>query len=61
MLAGPYVMGERYTISDPYLFTLTQWLEADGVDRKRFPKLDAHFARVGARPAVKKALAVEQP
>jgi glutathione S-transferase len=59
MLAGPYVMGERYTISDPYLFTLTQWLDGDGVDRKRFPKVQAHFERIGTRPAVRKALAIE--
>ena len=32
MLKGPWVMGERYTICDPYLFTLAQWLEVDGVD-----------------------------
>ncbi|HEX2115536.1 MAG TPA: glutathione S-transferase family protein [Alphaproteobacteria bacterium] len=59
MLVGPYVMGERYTIADPYLFTLTQWLDADGVDRKRLPKVQAHFERVGARPAVRKAIAAE--
>ena len=35
---GPWVMGERYTICDPYLFTLAQWLEADGVDPKRIPQ-----------------------
>ena len=32
MLRGPWVMGEHYTIADAYLFTLAQWLEADGVD-----------------------------
>ena len=25
-------MGESYTICDPYLFTMAQWLEQDGVD-----------------------------
>ena len=60
MLTGPYVMGERYTISDPYLYTLAQWMDADGVDRKQFPKLQAHFERVGARPAVQRALLAER-
>src|ERR1035437_9224520 len=32
MLAGPWVMGEAYTICDPYLFTIAQWLELDGVE-----------------------------
>ncbi|MCW5680442.1 MAG: glutathione S-transferase family protein [Xanthobacteraceae bacterium] len=58
-LRGPWVMGERYTIADPYLYTLTQWMEADGVDRNRFPKVKDHFARVGERPAVKRALAAQ--
>ena len=26
-----WVMGTRYTICDPYLFTLARWMEADGV------------------------------
>ena len=38
MLRGPWVMGESYTICDPYLFTMAQWLEQDGVDPSRFPK-----------------------
>ena len=29
MLKGPWVMGESYTICDPYLFTFAQWLEDD--------------------------------
>lgn len=59
LFKGPWVMGERYTIADPYLYTLTQWLEADGVDRGRFPKIKDHFERVHARPAVKRALTQE--
>jgi glutathione S-transferase len=59
MLAGPWVMGERYTICDPYLFTLAQWLEGDGVDRTRFPKLQEHTRRARERPAVQRALAGE--
>ena len=32
MFKGPWVMGERYTICDPYLYTISTWLEGDGVD-----------------------------
>ena len=60
MLAGPWVMGEGYTICDPYLFTVSGWLEADGVDPARFPKVRAHRQRLAERPAVKKALADER-
>ena len=56
---GPWVMGDSYTISDPYLFTLASWLEADSVDPKRFPKVLDHRNRMAERPAVKKVLASE--
>lgn len=60
MFEGPYVMGARYTICDPYLFTLAQWMEADGVDPARFPKVLDHRRRIAERPAVKRALAGER-
>jgi len=57
MFAGPWVMGESYTISDPYLYTVARWLEGDGVDPARFPKVRAHRERMAERPAVKAVLA----
>jgi glutathione S-transferase len=59
MFAGPWVMGNAYTICDPYLFTLAQWLDGDGVDVARFPKVADHSRRMSERPAVAKAMAVE--
>jgi glutathione S-transferase len=59
LLAGPWVMGERYSVCDPYLFTLARWLEGDGVDAARFPKVHAHMARMAERPAVKTVLAAQ--
>jgi glutathione S-transferase len=59
MLKGPWVMGEQYTIADPYLYTLAQWLEADGVDAVTIPRVADHRARMKERPAVKKAIADE--
>jgi glutathione S-transferase len=59
MFTGPWVMGEAYTICDPYLFTLAQWLDGDGVDRERFPKVDDHFHRMAERRAVRTARAGE--
>jgi len=60
MLAGPWVLGERYSICDGYLFTLAQWLEADGVELARLPRVLAHRRRVAERPAVQRALAIER-
>jgi len=60
MLRGPWVMGETYTICDPYLFTLAGWLEGDGVDLAALPKVADHRKRMAERPAVRKVLAEEQ-
>jgi len=59
MLKGPWVMGEHYTICDPYLFTLAQWLEKDGVDPASIPRVVDHRRRMAERPGVKKAIAEE--
>jgi glutathione S-transferase len=59
MLKGPWVMGEAYTIADPYLFTLAQWLEDDGVDPARIPRVMDHRARMLERPNVNQAIAEE--
>jgi glutathione S-transferase len=54
---GPWVMGEQYTVADPYLFTMSSWLESDGVDINDLPIIKDHFERMHARPAVQRALA----
>jgi len=60
MLRGPWVMGEQYTICDPYLYTIATWLEGDGVDMAKLPGVADHRRRMAERAAVKKALAEEQ-
>jgi glutathione S-transferase len=59
MLRGPWVMGDAYTIADPYLFTLAQWLEDDGVDPGRIPLVMEHRTRMSQRPNVRDAIAEE--
>jgi glutathione S-transferase len=59
MLGTPWVMGETYTICDPYLFTMAQWLEGDGVDPSRFPNVVDHRRRMSERPQVQRAIAEE--
>ena len=59
MLKGPWVMGEAYTICDPYLFTLSGWLEGDGVDLTKLPQVMDHRRRMSERPAVRRAVAAE--
>ena len=57
--AGPWVLGERYSVGDMYLFTLAGWLEIDGVDPSRFPKVAAHRERMRADPVVSRVMAAE--
>jgi glutathione S-transferase len=59
MLRGPWVMGDAYTIADPYLFTLAQWLEDDGVDPERIPRVIEHRGRMAQLLNVRKAIAQE--
>lgn len=56
MFEGPWVMGASFTISDPYLFTISSWLEADGVDIERFPKVREHRERMSERESVVRAV-----
>jgi len=55
-LKGPYVLGETYSTADMYLFTVSRWLEPDGVDIADFPKLAAFRAHMSTRAAVASAL-----
>lgn len=57
LFRGPWVLGEAYSICDPYLFTLAGWLEGDGIDPGQFPKVLEHRQRMAERPAVRKVLA----
>ncbi|MDH3581486.1 MAG: glutathione S-transferase family protein [Hyphomicrobiales bacterium] len=56
MFSGPWVMGDAYTVCDPYLFTVAQWMEGDGVDPADFPIVADHRRRMGERASVQQAL-----
>jgi glutathione S-transferase len=56
---GPWVMGDQYTVADPYLYVMTRWLARMKEDLGRFPGIAAHYARMSARPAVRRALQLQ--
>jgi glutathione S-transferase len=59
-LAGKaYLMGDRFTVADGYLFTLLGWTKWLGIDLAHWPVLAQYAARVGARPKVAEALKAE--
>ncbi len=51
-----YLMGDTFTVADAYLYTVTRWAGATGVDVSGLAHLRAFMARVEARPAVQAAL-----
>lgn len=53
-LAGPFILGETFTIADIYLFNICTWLAGDGVTVSNYPKITAHMAAMEARPSVQK-------
>ena len=58
-LVGPYVLGDRYSVADAYLFTLARWMKNDGLNPADYPGVLAHSELVATRPAVKKAMEAE--
>jgi glutathione S-transferase len=55
LLKGPWVMGEQYTICDPYLFTIGTWIEGDGVDTTKLPRAMENRKCMLTHPAVQKS------
>lgn len=58
-LTGDWVMGDDYSVADPYLFVFSGWLAGDGVDIAQFPRVADHFERMSRRPAVQRVLGWE--
>jgi glutathione S-transferase len=56
---GPYLLGERFTLPDAYLFVVLNWTGIHQIDLSRWPGLAAFVRRVAQRPAVQEALRAE--
>ena len=54
-----YLMGDKFTVADAYLFTVLRWLPRAGMDVATWPNLKAYVERVAARPKVQEALKAE--
>jgi glutathione S-transferase len=59
--AKTFLMGEQFTVADPYLFTVLSWGAHVNFDIGRWPELKRHVERVGQRPHVHAALQSERP
>jgi glutathione S-transferase len=54
-----YLLGDRFTVADAYLFTLTRWARVVKLDLTGFPNVEAFQKRVGSRKAVLDAMRAE--
>jgi glutathione S-transferase len=57
LATNAFVFGDRFSVADAYLFTMVNWTGFTKIDLTPYPHLSAWFARIGARPAVKDAIA----
>ncbi len=56
---GPWLLGEHYTILDPYALMLCRWTRGFAKPAREWPLLGAYLQRVLARPAVQRAFKTE--
>ena len=54
-----YLMGDKFSLADAYLFTILNWSNFLNVDMSKWPELKDYMARVAAHPAVKEAMKAE--
>ena len=56
---GPWLLGQRFSAADLFLFMLVRWGREMPQPPRAIPQLAAHAGRVLARPAVQAALTAE--
>lgn len=54
-----YIMGDDFSIADPYLYTILTWASKMNMNLSRWPSLIEFMARMESRPSVQKALEAE--
>jgi glutathione S-transferase len=54
-----FLLGDRYTVADAYLFVMVSWASHVGLDLGGLANIGAFAQRVGGRPAVQAALKAE--
>ncbi len=59
LIGRDFLVGRSFTIADAYLYVVLGWTRAGGIERERWPVLQAYHARIGERPAVKAARVAE--
>ena len=61
LLTGPWVLGDNYSICDPYLAVITRWLGDDNVNTSQFPRIMEHNRLIKERQSMKKVTKIHNP
>jgi len=54
-----YLMGDKFTVADAYLFTILNWAGPSKFDLSKWPAITDYQKRVASRPKVQEALKAE--
>jgi glutathione S-transferase len=54
-----YLMGDKFTVADAYLFTILNWAGPSKFDLSKWPAITDYYKRVAQRPKVQEALKAE--
>lgn len=57
---GPWLLGEQYTVADPFAFMLCRWTRNFARPARSLPNIGAYLQRMLDRPAVARAIATEK-
>jgi len=55
----PYLMGDKFTVADAYMFVVVNWSGRVSYDLSPFPKIKEYITRLAARPGVHAAMKAE--
>ena len=58
-IVGPYTLGDRFSIADPYVFVMVAWARYIDAPLAELPRLTGILGKLAARPSVQKVLRAE--
>ncbi|MGO1345351.1 glutathione binding-like protein, partial [Chromohalobacter japonicus] len=59
LTSNDYVMGERFSVADAYLFTVLSWAQVVNISLDAWPHLQRFVARIAERDSVQRAMQAE--
>ena len=54
-----YIMGNKFTVADAYLFTVLNWTRFHKIDLTKWPKIRDYLAKMVERPAIRESMKAE--